>query len=283
MKGDIMFKIKLNLLMAIASLAFMLLPSNNISGQNDKKAEEILEDLRENYEASIKGIEDFVVVAEQHTTYYKKAWDNDRPYFKTKSKLKKEKTGSATNSWSIYSPEKFSEIVNNASYYGMVNIEGHTVHVIHIDNPELMMDEFDDSGYVEDIKDFRLYIDPGDWVIRKVEFNVLIKSDDGVQREGEVQVIENDFRNIEGMMIPYKTEIIYTGLALTDEQRREAEEGLVEMEKELENMPDVQRQTLEQMMGSKIELYRKMIEEDQMVYVNVVKEVKVNTGIKDID
>lgn len=283
MKGNIMIKIKLNLLMAIAFLALMLLPAHNTSGQNDKKAEGILDELRENYEASTEGIEDFVVVAERHTTYYKKAWDNGRPYFKTKSNLHQEETASSSSSWNFFSPEKYSEIKRSSTYDGMATIEGHQVHIIHIDNPEVMMDEFDDTGHVEEIKDFRLYIDPGNWVIRKVEFNVHFNADDGVTRDGEVQVTESDFRNIEGMLVPYKTEIIYSGLSLTDEQRREAEEGLLEMEKELENMPEAQRQMIEQMMGSKLEQYRKMIEEDQIEYVNVVKEVRVNTGMKDFD
>ncbi len=278
-----MIRKKINQFRAIALSALMLMTAYQMSGQSDGKAEKILEDFRKNYEASIEGIEDFAVVTEQHTTYYKKVWDNGRPYFKTKSDIQIGEDGAEYNSWNIFSPEKYAEIKRNATHHGTASMNGHNVHVIQIENPEVMMDEFDDEGYVEDIKDFRIYIDPNDWVIRKVEFDVQFNTDDGEIRNGEIQVTESDFRNIEGMMFSYKTEIIYSGLILTDEQLREAEEGLKEMEKELENMPEAQRLMMEQMIDSRMEDFRKMIQEDQIEFVNVVKEVKVNTGLEDFD
>jgi hypothetical protein len=269
----------------IIAMSVALLTNNLAQGQSrDAKAAEILETFREQYEASIEGIEDFVVVAEQHTTYYKKAWDNGRPYFKSRSEFQMRKEDETDyDSWNIFSPEKYDEIKRNASYHGTTNINGHEVHVIQIENPKVMMDEFDDDEYVEDIRDFHLYIDPGDWVIRKIEFDVQFNTDDGEMRNGEIQVTESDFRDVEGMMVAYKSEIIYSGLALTDEQRREAEEGLKEMEKEMENMPDAQREMMEKMMGDKMGDFRKMIEDDQLEFVHVVKEVKVNTGLEDFD
>jgi hypothetical protein len=141
------------------------------------------------------------------------------------------------------------------------------------------MDEFDDDEYIEDIRDFRLYIDPGDWVIRKMEFDVQMETDDGEMRDGELQVTESDFRNVKGMMVAYKSKVTYSGLALTDEQRREAEEGLKEMEKEMEEMPEAQRE----MMGDQMGKFRKMIEKDQIEFVSVVEEVKINTGLEDFD
>ncbi len=278
-----MIREKTNQFKAIVLSALMLLTAYHVSGQNDRKAVKVLEDFRKNYEASIEGIEDFVVVTEQHTTYYKKVWDNDRPYFKSKSEIQMNEDEADYNSWNIFSPEKYAEIKRSATHHGTTNLNGHNVHVIQIENPEVMMDEFDNNGYVESIRDFRLYIDPGDWVIRKVEFNVQFNTDDGEIRDGEIQVTESDFRDVEGMMVAYKTEIKYSGLMLTDEQLREAEEGLKEMEKEMEHMPDAQRQMLEQMMGNRMEEFRKMIEEDQIEFVNVVKKVKVNTGLEDFD
>jgi hypothetical protein len=266
----------------VITLSVALLANNFVQSQSQNaKAAKILDTFRERYEASIKGIEDFVVVSEFHTTYYKKAMDdNGRPYFKSRSEFQINKEDEADyDSYNIFSPEKYDEIKRNASYHGKTIIDGHNVHVIQIENPEVMMDEFDDDEYIEDIRDFRLYIDPGDWVIRKMEFDVQMETDDGEMRDGELQVTESDFRNVKGMMVAYKSKVTYSGLALTDEQRREAEEGLKEMEKEMEEMPEAQRE----MMGDQMGKFRKMIEKDQIEFVSVVEEVKINTGLEDFD
>lgn len=279
-----MIKTTNKIIKTVIVLTFALLANGFAQGQSrDAKAEKILEDFRKNYESSIKGIEDFVVVTEQHTTYYKKAWDNGHPYFISKTDMQLIEDEAEYDSWNIFSPEKYAEIKKSATYQGTSTINGHDVHVIQIDNPEVMLDEFENDDYVEDIRDFRLYIDPEDWVVRKIEFDVAFATEDGERRNGEMQVIESDFRNIEGMMVAHRSEIRYSGLALTDDERREAEKGMKEMEKEMEKMPENQRQMMEQMMGKKMEEFTKMIREDQVEFVTEVKEVKVNTGLEDTD
>lgn len=279
-----MIKTTNNIIRTIIAFTIVLLANSFAQGQSrDARAETILEDFRKNYESAIKGIEDFVVVTEQHTTFYKKAWDNGHPYFISKTDMQMTEDEAEYNSWNIFRPEKYAEIKRSATYQGASTINGHDVHIIQIDNPEVMMDEFKNDDYVEDIRDFRLYIDPEDWVVRKVEFDVEFATEDGERHNGEMLVIESDFRNIDGMMVAHRTEIRYSGLALTDDQRREAEEGLKEMEKEMEKMPENQRQMMEQMMGKRMEKFEKMIREDQIEFVNEVKEVKVNTGLEDFD
>lgn len=83
------------------------------------------------------------------------------------------------------------------------------------------------------------------------------------------------------MQYPFETAIIIRGLALTEEERREAEEGLADFDRQLEAMPEAQRRMVEQMAGDQIERFRQMLEDDLYKTVNRVREVRVNTGMED--
>lgn len=103
--------------------------------------------------------------------------------------------------------------------------------------------------------------------------------------EGDVRQIEpvmrmKDYRNIDGLMIPFRTTITVHGLSdyLSDAEREEAMAALEELEKELEQMPAEQRNMLEQMMGGQLDQLRQMLADDMIEFAIEVKEVHVNTG-----
>ncbi len=52
----------------------------------DPEARNIIQSWQDHYEASMENIDDYVVVMDQQTIYYKKAWDNGQPYFKSRVK-----------------------------------------------------------------------------------------------------------------------------------------------------------------------------------------------------
>lgn len=265
------------------TLVFACITANFAAGQSgDTKAKEILETMQERYEESIKGIDDFITVKEDQTTYHIKAWDNGRPYFKVRTEV--ERMDKAHSSANVSERDLFSDTFQKAkqraTYEGADEIDGNRVHVLYVDKLEDVIVAPESEGTIEDVW---LYVDTEMWVLRQMRYAVEFTTDDGVTREVAPVIEFRDYRDVEGMMIAYETATIVRGLALTDEERREAEQMIEEAEKQLEAMPEAQRHLVEQMMGDKVAEFRKMLEEDQYEAVTRVKEVKVNTGLEDFD
>jgi hypothetical protein len=137
-----------------------------------------------------------------------------------------------------------------------------------------------DRDTEDTVEDISLYIDSDKLVVRKMEYTIQSKIKGGEVRKISPVIKNRDFRNVEGMLIPYETATIVKGLTLTDEEREKVEKGLRDFEEKLEEMPESQREMVEAMAGGKIKKYRKMIEEDQYKQVSRVKNIEVNTGTK---
>lgn len=277
MKGDSMLE-KSKVITGMLAFLFFAFLSIATSGQSgDSKALEVMETLQEHYEESIEGIDDYVLVKEQNTIYHKKAYDDGRPYFKTKTKTKNMEgveSASARNE-DLYS-EFTGAVKDKATYEGKGEVEGHNVHILYVDKLEL--EGFDDDQAIDQtIEDLYLYIDPDNWVIRQMEYTAEFKGEEGKVREVSPVIQNRDYRDVEGMMIPYETSITVEGLTLSDEERQQAKEGL----KKFEEMPESQKEMMQDMMGDKVEKYRKMIKEDRYESVEKVEEVRVNTGLED--
>lgn len=245
----------------------------------DPQVREILHAWQAHYEASIKSIDDYVVVKEDQTVYYKKAHDNGRPYFKSRVEDADERelaSGSNLTDAEVFS-RVYQAVLENAEYKGRDEVNGHPVQVLYLEKVEQI---FDEPWAPQELREVYLKIDPDKWVLRELAFQVT------TQHEGEERVINQvmqsrDYRDVEGMQIPFETAVMIKGLALTEEERREAEEGLAEMERELEAMPQAQRHMVERMMGDRMRQAKQMLEGDVYETVNRVLEVRVNTGMED--
>ncbi len=261
------------------TLVFTFVAALAAAQGGDPEAKEIIQSWQDHYEASIENIDDYVVVMDQQTIYYKKAWDNGRPYFKSRVKDADHQelaSGSNLTDTDVFS-RVYEAVMEDDEYKGTDELNGHRVHVIYIEKAENIVDEPDAPHTFEDVY---IRIDPGNWVLRELEYTARI------EHEGEERMINQafqprDYRDVEGMQYPYETAIIIRGLALTEEERREAEEGLAEFERELEAMPEAQRRMVEQMAGDQIERFRQMLKDDMYETVNRVREVRVNTGMED--
>lgn len=250
----------------------------NTANSQDQKAVKILESMQEEYEQSIENIDDYIMEKGDHTIYYKKATTDDgRPYFKTKIKgeyWEDLESASATNE-DFYS-EFSQQAKEKATYKGTDEIDGNEVHVINIDQMEV-------EGYNPDkdtenaIENIFLYIDSDKLVIRRMEYSVESEVQDGEVREISPVIKNSDFRNVEGMLIPYKTVTVVEGLTLSEEEQKQAKEGL----KEFEEMSESQKEMAGNMMGDKIEEYRKMVENNRYEKVSKVEKIEVNTGMED--
>ncbi|MDG5767931.1 hypothetical protein QA596_10690 [Balneolales bacterium ANBcel1] len=262
-----------------------LVPAGVSGGQHaDPDAVSIVERMQQHYEQSIEGVDNYVMVMQDHTMYYQKAHDADgRPYFR--SRLEADRmdgiySAGEVSDFSLLSPEVFQSLKEQARYGGEEEHNGNIVHVLLMDELEGLIEEEEVSGALRDV---RIYVDASNWVTRQLTFRADVAVEGGPAREVESVTTFSDYRNIEGMMIPFETVIVITGFSdmISDEQRKQAEEAMQQFESELENMPAQQREMVEQMMGDQIERYREMLADDRMEIIQKVEEVKVNTGMDD--
>ena len=271
--------VKKNFYKLLFTLTFTFVATFAVAQGGDPEVREIIQSWQDHYEASIENIDDYVVVMDQQTVHYKKAWDNGRPYFK--SRVKDADQQEVTSGSNLTDAEVFSRVyealMKDGEYKGTDEVNGYQVHVVYVEKVENIVDE---PWAPHTFEDVYLRIDPNDWVLRELEYKTHI------EYEGEDRIInqafqQRDYRDVEGMQYPYETAIIIRGLALTEEERREAEEGLADFERQLEEMPEAQRRMVEQMAGDQIERFRQMLEDDRYETVNRVREVRVNTGMED--
>jgi hypothetical protein len=267
---------------------FMVLSLTDVYGQyKDPQAAEVLETVWQHYEKSIRDVDEYTVVTEQFTTHYVKQYENDRPYFV--SEVETESFWGSVSAMGMhstspmvdadfFSAEVFDHLKQHAVYLGTESLDGMNAHIIFLEDMRVFMDAFDDVD--EPMGQLSLYFDDEHWVLRQMKFTAEAEIE-----EGRVQVIEpvvkmKDYRNISGMMVPFETQIIVQGLSenMSDAEREEAQQALLELERELAQMPEQQRQMVEQMMSGQLGQLRKMLEEDSMEFFIRVQEVLVNTG-----
>ncbi|MFO7979166.1 MAG: hypothetical protein R6U64_10955 [Bacteroidales bacterium] len=254
---------------------------SNTANSQDQKAVEILESMQERYENSIEGINDYIMEKGNHTIFYKKAYTEDgRPYFKTKTKgeYREDMESASAANKDLYS-QFSSQAKEKATYKGTDEVDGNKVHVVYLDQMEI--EGFNPDRDTENtIENIFLYIDSDELVIRKMEYTMKSQIKGEEVREISPIIKNSDFRNVEGMLIPYETTTVIKGLTLTDEERKKAEQGLRDFEEKMEEMPKSQREMVEKMAGDKIKNYRKMIEEDKYENKSQVKNIEVNTNME---
>ncbi len=268
----------------VAFIGIMLFFTAASFSQGDQRAVEVLTTMQQEYEASIEDIDDYIMVTDHHTIYYKKAWDNGRPYFKSRTETEGFAgiaSTSTTDESDFLTPEVFASMKERAHYEGMEEVEGQDVHVLFIEEIEGL---FEDEEHVEEtVQNMRIYVDSELWVPRQINFEVEIMTEEGDIQMVSPSLINRDFRDIEGMLIPYETVMVVSGFSdmMTDAEREEAEKALEEMERELADMPEQQREMVKRMMGDQMEDLLKALEEDRMEFTVNVEEVRVNTGMED--
>jgi hypothetical protein len=254
------------------------------SAERDVSVEQIIDNYRQHYEDSIANIDDYTAKTDQMTTYYKKYYDNGRPFFKTKTVYASDDMPNVTEAASIesdlFSPELYDSLRENAVYEGTADVDGYTTHVIYtedMDDHVIVHKEDEDS-----INYARIYIDAEKWIIRKLEFEVETRDQDQLLTLHPSITME-DYHDIEGLLIPYRTVVVIEGLGqnLSEEERQEALTGLAEMERMLAQMSGEEKERMEKMMGSSFEAYKNMLESETLEISLIINEVEVNTGLTD--
>ncbi|MHC2994869.1 MAG: hypothetical protein IBV53_05145 [Candidatus Atribacteria bacterium] len=287
-------------MLSLIVVTLVVFSASSIAGA--MTADKVIENWIASYEKEMKDIKDITIIndhpqLDKYITYQKRTVINGRVVYKTRSetevmgiksvsiydgvyqwwvedgKLKKEKMD--------YSPYQTVKNLKTAQvkYAGTEKIDGHKTHILDIKDLNEMMG----AEGMQKVSG-RFWVDAKDWVIRKMEMDMEIEDEKGEKRPVKATIKMEDFRKVNGMLMPYRTVMTVPmpgALEMSPEEEQEMRKALAEAQKELAEMPPAQRKMIEKMMKPQIEMMQKMLADGVIEIVTVVKDVKVNTGLSD--
>ena len=187
-----------------------------------------------------------------------------------------------------FADEIYIEMIRNAGSIESDIWHGYQVYRITVDDPDFlasfdgmdpldepMHDGFDDEdGFMEDSvpESLTLWVDRSEMLIRGVAFSF---GDGGVTANYRF----TDYQVFSGLPVPMVTEIEIEGLdkLISEEELAEARQAMKQMEAQLEQMPEAQRDMIRQQIQPQIERLEQMLQSGDMGKARVeVVDVVVN-------
>lgn len=165
---------------------------------------------------------------------------------------------------------------SQARYLRRETIDGRAVHVVEV--PDLSKAAAfraprEAAGRTFAVRKGTFFVDAGSWVPRRLVFEGTMTTE---QKTADVTMIMDlqDYREVEGMLHPFRTAVRMEGMVSPEDQARFAQ-----MKKQLAELPEAQRQAMENMMkGQLAQLERMMGDDGSMNFESTVREVRVNAG-----
>ena len=173
----------------------------------------------------------------------------------------------------VFSIAAFSE---SAELVGTETVEGRDAYHLVAENLDRKRSFNEDQEFV--LQTINAWIDSDDYVPLKLVMDGTMDTD-GTPRPVTIETIERDYRTVPGsnMYEPYQQVMRLTG-EMADETKRQMEQArthLAELDKQLAEMPESQRQMMMGMMGEEIEMMRSMAAGDGIEIVANVRSITV--------
>jgi hypothetical protein len=265
---------------ALLVLATALLPASAAS----QTASDIVDRMLSAYARRVEGVENYTLVQQtmgfETISYFEKEMVDGWPVFRSRMSLTSPGATADLSTDSgvdgVYAMGE--ELGRRGRYGGVRSVNDYDLHVIEVSD----FAGLNFGGDLAPDSDFRpksgtFFIDVDTYVPRRVEFVGSITSDDGAH--DITSIIEmGDYREVHGMLVPYRTAVSVEGLgqAIDAETRAQFEQ----MQRELENLPPQQRAMVEQMMAGQLEQFRAMMSggDAAMTFQALITDVRVNEG-----
>lgn len=253
------------------------------AGVGAQSASEVVDRMLDEYERRTANIDNYTLVQEtmgiETQAYFEKEMVDGRPVFRPRSSAA---AGVQTDLHDdsgvddIYAMGE--ELGRRATYEGVQRLDDYDLHVLKVSDFS-GLDFGGDMGPDSDFtaKSGTFFLDVDTYVPRRLEFVGDLRNDDGVHEVTAV-ISMADYRDVQGMLVPYHTEFTIEGLgqAIDDDTRAQFEE----MQRQLEEMPPEQRAMVERMMAGQMEQFQEMMsgESSGMTFEVLVTDVRVNEG-----
>lgn len=270
----------------IASITGLLLSILLLAGSaHAQSASDIIDRMLQMHTDALANIETMMVVTEMEgfmstdepdTTYYRKVeMDNGMSTLEPVTSVTDRPSSDSYNF-----AKNYQTIVDNASYEGTESINGRTAHVLFIEDVSAFYDDVvatvpeeqePQSGY--------LYIDSDDYVLLRMRFNINF---DG-EFDGGIEINMSDFRDVDGLKMPFKTEMKVEGISdeFDPEDLAEARKNLQELREQLDNASGMERRIMERAVLPQIERFEEMLEEGGLTMISTTLAAETNVTIPD--
>ena len=268
----------------VATLALVSMPVAGVSAQS---VSDIVDQMYAAYERQVANVDNYTLVQTmmgiESTSYFEKETVDGHPVFRLKSgsaggnNLNFSLGDDDTGLGDVY--EFGPELVQHARYAGREQIDGASAHVLAID--DLSQVSLAQQSTPDDMqftpKTGRVYVDADRLIPRRMEFTGDATTQAGTS-EVTVTIDLQDIREVQGLLIPYRTAMEITGLQGMMDPETQAQ--LRQMEEQLAALPPDQRAQMERMLGPQLEQIRKMAagSGDAMSIDVTVSDVRVNSG-----
>lgn len=247
-----------------------------------QSAADIIDRMMEEYNRSLSGIETMMTVTESDgfmstdepdTTYYRKVEVDGISTMEVVS------DDPAHMDMSNYNFAKnYQTIAENAVYEGTETLNGESVHVLFFEDVSAFYDgvvantpenQEPQSGY--------MYISENTNLMSGMRFDV----GDGDEFSGTVTVNMSDYRNIDGMNMPFLIEMTFEGLSgsMTPEEREEAQKNLREFRQQMDEASGMQKQIMERMVAPQMERIEELLAEGSMTMTVTTLSIETNVAI----
>lgn len=254
----------LALLAVLLLVPTFLLTSFPASAQS---VEAVIENMQARYEEQLQTVETFTIETNDYTSYHEKVVRDGTPTYRSATRwnggdLSVDDGGVASTVYGF----DFDQLRKNARYGGTDTSGGAQAHVLIIDDPAVFDSEI---GFPADSAATRLtYYISAD---RHLPVRMVMESEE--EGSGSTVIVDlKDYRTTDGLILPHRMEMRFD-IRLSEEERREMEEML----RELDRMPQEQRDQMETMMEDGMDMMRGALSGDPVVVE--VLSVSVNTEL----
>jgi len=261
-----------------------------------QSASDILDRALERYEQRAEGIDDYTVVqsmegdltgmpgaADQNlmTTYFEKTMVDGHPVFVTRNAAL-DSLAQMQGAGASRSPAETLRLMKeHASLEGSDAVEGHACWELRVsDAAALARLQEVGGGSAMKLQALGMCLDKEEYVPRRLTMNGEM-SGNGQTRPVTMTSIMSDYRDVQGLLHPFKTQVTMSGMAsssMSPEEREKTRTQLEEAKAKMAEMPEAQRAMMEKMMGGQLEKMEKMLADGALTLTFVVQDVKVNSG-----
>jgi flavin-binding protein dodecin len=247
-----------------------------------QSAEEVVNDALDRFEQRMEGVQSYTVVQtamgfESSTTFERRTVDGHTVF------VPRETQGSEAASRTPQSYQAMlTELGERGTHEGVESVDGRECHLLSLD--DFSGGAFGDLSPSGDGGEWtperlRVWIDRDELLPRKMTMEGTVTRE-GEERPVTITALPRDYREVDGVVHPYRTEVRTEGLSpsMSPEERERMKASMEKMKKKMEQMSPEQREMMEQMMGGRLEKMEEMLATGAMDMTVEVKEIRVNEG-----
>lgn len=263
----------------LASAALVLLTPLALPAQS---AREVLDAAMEAHRSRTEGIENYTVIQTvmgfRTTTHFERRTVDGESVLVPVSTM-----GSEAGQQVPENPYRmYGTLAERAELVGTEAVDGEECHVVEVTDLEgtgLAEAGPADSRGGWSPERLRMWVDTEDYVPRKMRMEEATSAD-GTGQPASFTVLFRDYRDVEGMLHPFRMELRTEGMGggMSEEERADLQESMAKMRKQMENMSPRQRKMMEKVMGGQLEKMEKMLTAGALDFTVTVEEIRVNEG-----